>query len=154
MCRLSERADDLIEIADHELDLNTAIEHVTCEGAGGIDVFIGTTRVEVAPNGKRLAALEYECYESMAVTRIEQICSQVRARWQVQKMAVLHRIGRVAVARASVIVAVSSAHRAEAFDACRFLIDELKRSVPIWKKEVWEDGSVTWAEGSMPASGG
>ncbi len=146
----TEHSDDLIEISESELDASRAIQHVSSELAGGIDIFLGTTRAEKSPEGKSLVALDYECYESMATSKLRVLCARAREQWDLQRLAIFHRIGRVGLMKPSVIVAVSSAHRAEAFAACRFLIDELKRSVPIWKKEVWEDGSVTWVEGTIP----
>jgi molybdopterin synthase catalytic subunit len=83
----------------------------------------------------------------MALEQLQKLATTARSRWPICKLAVLHRIGDVPVAEPSVIIAVSTAHRADAFDACRFLIDELKKDVAIWKKEVWDDGTATWVHG-------
>ena len=122
--------------------------------AGGIDVFIGTTRAETHADGRELVALDYEAYPEMALSQMRDLARRARARWPVVRLALLHRVGRVAVGQPSVVVAVACPHRAEAFEACRWLIDTLKAEVPIWKKEVWADGSGTWVAGSVPQAPG
>jgi len=108
--------------------------------SGGIDVFIGTVRN--ATKGKAVIRLEFEAYEAMAVSEMEKIASQAQEKWPVQKILIHHRVGVLDVGEVPVIIAVSAAHRAAAFDACRFIIDTLKQTVPIWKKEVFEDGEI------------
>jgi molybdopterin synthase catalytic subunit len=107
-------------------------------------VFLGTTRAETAPDGRQLLALDYDAYPEMAVAQLHRLVAAARGRWPVTKAAVLHRLGRVAVGEPSVIIAVSTPHRADAFEACRFLIDQLKVDVPIWKQEIWDVGGGTW----------
>lgn len=110
--------------------------------AGAVSVFVGTTRGTF--DGKVVVRLEYEAYEAMAVKQLAALCRTVRAKHpDVLHVAVHHRLGVVAVGEASVVIAVSSAHRREAIEACHFAIDELKATVPIWKREVYADGS-TW----------
>lgn len=145
---LQPHTDDLIVLTDEPLSIAEAVGFVTDARAGGIDVFLGTTRAETSPTGRQLAALDYEAYPEMALARMRGLVRRARERWEVIRIALLHRAGRVPVTAPSVVIAVASAHRAEAFEACRFLIDSLKREVPIWKKEVWDDGSVSWVEGS------
>ncbi len=126
------------------LDVAAAVARVTCEAAGGIGVFLGTTRAETAssPDARGpLMALDYHAYEEMAVTQIKKLAGQAFARWPVLRAAIWHRLGEVRVGEASVVIAVSCPHRGEAFEACEFLIDELKKSAPIWKREVYEGGS-------------
>jgi molybdopterin synthase catalytic subunit len=123
---------------------DAAVAFVTDPAAGGIAVFLGTTRAETAPDGRALLALDYDAYAEMAVEHLQRLVATARQQWPVTKVAVLHRLGRVAVGEPSVVIAVSTPHRADAFDACRFLIDELKRDVPIWKREAWDDGSASW----------
>lgn len=89
--------------------------------------------------------LEYEAYGPMAISKLEEICSEAREKWTLKKVAIAHRTGAVGVSESSVVIAVSSAHRAASIEACHFLIDELKMRVPIWKRERYEDGSV-WKE--------
>ena len=103
-------------------------------------MFIGTVRN--ATKGKAVIRLEFEAYEVMAVSEMEKIASQAAENWPVQKILIHHRTGILEVGEVPVIIAVSAAHRAAAFDACRFIIDTLKQTVPIWKKEFFEDGEV------------
>lgn len=135
---------DWIAILSTPLDVAAAVEFVRDPAAGGIDVFLGTTRAERSPEGRELLALDYAAYEEMAVQQMHKLAAEARARWPVTKLAILHRVGRVEIAQPSVVIAVSTPHRAQAFECCRYLIDELKKSVTIWKKEVWADGSATW----------
>src|SRR5207253_9212150 len=95
---------------------------------------------------RRTLFLEYEAYEEMARKQMESLAQQALTQFQIRDVAVVHRLGRVEIGETSVLTIVSSAHRAAAFEACRWLIDTLKRTVPIWKKEYFEDGAV-WADG-------
>jgi len=135
---------DWVEITGEPLRVAASVEFVSDPAAGGIAVFLGTTREERGERGVELAALDYEAYGEMAVGQMRELARRTRDKWEVVKIAVLHRVGRVALAEPSVVIAVSTPHRAEAFEACRFLIDALKAEVAIWKKEVWADGSGTW----------
>lgn len=108
--------------------------------SGGIDVFIGTVRNQT--KGRRVVRLEFEAYEPMAISEIEKILKRAGEKWPVQKALVYHRVGILEVGEVPVVIVVSAAHRAAAFEACRFIIDTLKETVPIWKKEVFEDGEV------------
>lgn len=135
---------DRIELSAAPLDPAAAVAAVLDPAAGGVDVFLGTTRSETRDDGVELVALDYEAYAEMAVGQMGELVAAARARWPIVRCAILHRTGRVALAEASVVIAVSCPHRVAAFEACRFLIDELKKSVAIWKKEVWADGSVSW----------
>src|SRR3954469_16704143 len=135
---------DWIEIPDHALRIDPAIEFVTDAGAGGIATFLGTTRSENSPDGKPLVALDYEAYTEMAIKQFHELAREARTRWPILRLALLHRTGRVKIGEASVLIAVSTPHRAASFEACRWLIDSIKASAAIWKKEVWADGSGTW----------
>lgn len=108
--------------------------------SGGIDVFIGTVRD--ATKGKAVVRLEFEAYESMAIAEMEKIAQKAFEKWPVQKVLVHHRTGALDVGEVPVIIAVSAAHRSAAFEACRYIIDTLKQTVPIWKKEIFKDGEV------------
>jgi molybdopterin synthase catalytic subunit len=108
--------------------------------SGGIDVFIGTVRN--ATKGKAVVRLEFETYKPMAIKELEKIAQQAFDKWPVQKLLIHHRTGVLQVGEVPVIIAVSCAHRDAAFEACRFVIDTLKQTVPIWKKEIFEDGEV------------
>ena len=104
----------------------------------------GTTRAQ-----RRTLYLDYEAYESMALIKLRELAAPMRERFPIDRLALVHRLGRLEIGETSVLVAVSSEHRGAAFDACRFGIDTLKRTVPIWKKEYFEGGAV-WADGEMP----
>jgi MoaE-MoaD fusion protein len=111
---------------------------------GAVVVFDGIVRNH--SRGRRTLYLDYEAYEEMATKQLELLARDARARFQVRHVTIVHRLGRLAIGETSVLIVVASAHRAEAFDACRWLIDTLKKTVPIWKKETFADGAV-WADG-------
>lgn len=129
-----------IKISSETLNLQACIEWVMLPESGGIDVFIGTVRN--ATKGKAVLRLEFEAYERMALAEMEKIAAQAIEKWPVQKLLIHHRTGVLAVGEVPVIIAVSAAHRDAAFEACRYVIDTLKQTVPIWKKEIFEDGEV------------
>jgi molybdopterin synthase catalytic subunit len=133
----------MIEIIEGKIDVAALLQSVLVPEAGGIDIFLGTTRNH--SKGKKVARLEYEAYEPMALKLMRHIESEIRARWNVHKISILHRVGAVPLTEASVAIAVSASHRNEAFEACRYAIDQLKKNVPIWKKEIFEDGGV-WVD--------
>ena len=108
--------------------------------SGGIDVFIGTVRD--ATKGKTVQRLEFEAYEPMAIKEMHKIADDALSKWPVQKLLIHHRTGVLEVGEVPVIIAVSCAHRDATFEACRYVIDTLKQTVPIWKKEIFEDGEV------------
>lgn len=130
----------MIELEHNPLDIQKAINHVLDPEAGGIDVFIGTVRN--VTKGKKVVALDFEAYEKMAISEFEKIVNQAHEKWPIHKTAVLHALGRKEIGELAVVIAVSSAHRDAAFLACRYIIDTLKQTVPIWKKEIFEDGEV------------
>ena len=133
-----------IELTEERLDAAKAVAFVTAREAGGIAVFLGTTRAELTESGLPLIALDYDAYAEMARKQMAELAETVRRKWPVVKVAILHRTGRVNVGEPSVIIAVSTGHRAQAFEACQWVIDTLKAEVAIWKKEVWGDGSESW----------
>lgn len=110
---------------------------------GAIVVMNGTVRQET--DGKPVVALDYQAYEPMAIAIFQQIAAQIRQQWStVNRVAIHHRIGKLRIGEISVLVAIGAPHRGEAFDACRYAIDQLKHNAPIWKKEFWADGSSNW----------
>jgi len=133
----------MIEIVSEKIDIVQVLESIKDCSAGGIDMFIGTTRNY--SNGKKVLSLEYEVYVPMAIKKMKEIEEIVRKRWEICKISMIHRIGKVEVGEVSVVIAVSSTHRKEAFESCQFTIDILKKEVPIWKKEVFENGE-SWVE--------
>ncbi|KAJ1445927.1 Molybdopterin biosynthesis MoaE [Pelagophyceae sp. CCMP2097] len=137
-------AADLVLISEAPLSHETAVAFVTRDSCGAIATFLGITRDNFG--GKRVSQLSYEAYEPMALKEMGRICATARARWGIERAAVLHRIGDVPVGGASVIIAMASPHRKDALDACAWAIDELKAKVPIWKKEVYVEGNPTWKE--------
>jgi MoaE-MoaD fusion protein len=132
---------DVYRVVAHPLSPEAVASAVGDAGAGGVVVFSGVVRNETA--GRTVKFLEYEAHAPMAEAKMREIGDQVRTRWpSVKGIAMMHRIGRLEIGEASVLIAVSAAHRAEAFEACRFAIDTLKKAVPVWKKEYLEDGEV------------
>ncbi|MBV8693968.1 MAG: molybdenum cofactor biosynthesis protein MoaE [Ktedonobacteraceae bacterium] len=134
----------LVQLTREPLDRDALVAAVSHPSVGGIVVFEGVVRDNA--RGKQVRYLEYDVYQEMAELQIRSIIAEARQHWGVEHVAVAHRFGRMEVGEASVIIAVSSPHRAEAFEACRYIIDSLKTTVPIWKKEVAIDGE-EWVEG-------
>ena len=133
---------DTVLLTPLPLPCGSLVPRVVCPTAGAVATFTGTTRETF--EGRAVVRLEYEAYEAMARKEMLALCAAVRARWPVRHIAIAHRTGTVPVTEASVEIAISSAHRAEALAACAFAIDELKAQVPIWKKEVYEDEQAVW----------
>ena len=125
------------------LSIDTALARVRHEAAGGICLFVGTVRRH--NRGKRVTLLEYETYSEMAEAKMAEIAREAERRWGPLRIAMHHRVGRLAIGEDAVVIAVAAEHRDAAFAACRFAIDRLKQIVPIWKKEHTDDGAV-WIE--------
>jgi molybdopterin synthase catalytic subunit len=143
----------MIRVTAEPLSADALADAVTVPEAGGVVVFLGVARNHDA--GRRVVALEYEAHVPMAEAKMKEIGEAVYRRWpDVQQVAMAHRIGRLGIGEASVVIAVSAAHRQQAFDACHFAIDRLKETVPIWKREIFEDGAV-WVglQGESPPTG-
>jgi molybdopterin synthase catalytic subunit len=129
-----------IALLDTDLDSGYCTDWVSVPEAGGVVVFVGTVRNQTAD--KKVVRLEFEAYERMAVSEMRKIAEQAAERWPVQRMLIHHRTGTLVAGDIAVIIAVSTPHRKAAFEACEYAIDTLKQTVPIWKKEVFEDGEV------------
>ncbi|CAM6097566.1 unnamed protein product [Calypogeia fissa] len=140
---MAKAKEDVLEIVDTPLEMAKYVDAVRDHGAGAITTFIGTTRGTF--QGREVIELQYEAYKPMALLELKKICTSARTRWSLIGVAVAHRLGIVPIGEESVFIAVSSAHRKDALEACQFLIDELKATVPIWKKEVYSNGEV-WKE--------
>jgi molybdopterin synthase catalytic subunit len=138
----------LAEVTESPLEPAALAARVARPEAGAITTFAGVVRNHA--RGRRVLYLEYDAYRPMAEREMRAIAEEAASRWEC-RVAVQHRVGRLEIGEASVLVAVASAHRAAAFEACRYVIDTLKERVPIWKKEVWEGGEV-WIEGESEAS--
>lgn len=131
------------EIVASPIELDDLLAKVASPRAGAIATFLGVVRDNSL--GRKVRYLLYEAYPPMALKEMEAIEREARAKWQIEKIAITHRIGRLEVGEASVAIAVSSPHRREGIEACHFAIDRLKQTVPVWKKEYWEGGEV-WIE--------
>ncbi|MFI5134909.1 MAG: molybdenum cofactor biosynthesis protein MoaE [Chitinophagales bacterium] len=127
-----------IQITDQPLNIQSCIEWARDPQCGGIDVFIGTVRASTKQ--KKVVRLEFEAYEKMALNEMNRIAEEVFKKYSVQKILIHHRVGILQIGDVPVVIVVAAAHRDVAFDACRYAIDTLKQTVPIWKKEVFEDG--------------
>jgi molybdopterin synthase catalytic subunit len=127
-----------LKISSEPLDIISCVGKVKNLQCGGIDIFIGTIRNKTKE--KKVVRLEYEAYEPMALKEMKKIAEYALQLWPVENILIHHRVGVLKTGDIAVIVAVSAPHREAAFDACRYAIDTLKKTVPIWKKEVFEDG--------------
>src|SRR5229473_4718013 len=138
--------DDVYQLVRESIDMAGLSRHIRAPQDGAVvtfDVFVRNQS-----HGRPTLYLDYEAYESMALAKMREIGAQLHDKYRIHRVAMAHRLGRLEIGETSVFIAVSAPHRAAAFDACRFAIDTLKRSVPIWKKEYFEDGAV-WADGEL-----
>jgi molybdopterin synthase catalytic subunit len=132
----------MIELTEEPIDTSAVINRVRHPEAGAVVLFLGTTRE--LTGGRQTVALDYEAYREMAERKLADLEAEARRRWPVIECSITHRLGRVPPTEASVAIAVSTAHRSEAFAAGQWLIDSLKHDVPIWKREQWADGTQDW----------
>jgi molybdopterin synthase catalytic subunit len=149
---MAEPQTDLIALAPDPLDIARCYAHLAAgsTGAGGgVCVFVGKTRAENSDTHGPLKHLDYEAHESMAIAQMHKLAEEARRRWTICSVALCHRTGAVGIGESSVVIGVASAHRDESFQACRWLIDELKCDVPIWKCEVWDSGVRSWSKGDQ-----
>lgn len=133
----------MLVITEHPLDPTEIMEWVRGPECGAVVTFLGTVRAH--SHGRQVLHLEYEAYQEMALRQLQQVGEELRARWGVSRVALCHRVGRLEIGQISLVVAVASPHRAEAFAAASYAVDRIKEIVPIWKKEVWADGEA-WVE--------
>ena len=133
-------------LSENPLDLNDVVAQVADDRAGAIATFVGTTRVE--SRGQTVLHLEYEAYAGMAEKVMAELAEELARRYELCKVAIAHRIGRVGIGETSVVIAVSAPHRGDALAACRDAIDTLKETVPLWKKEAYESGEEWVGRGS------
>jgi len=150
MANTAQRDDPLfqwVEVTTAPLDVAAISEYLSTPRSGAIAVFLGTVR-DHAPGKTGVTHLEYEAYEGVVEPKIAEIVAEANGLWPLDKVAALHRVGELAVGEISVAVGVSSAHRGNAFAAARYVIDELKKRAPIWKKEHWPGGAEWVREGS------
>jgi molybdopterin synthase catalytic subunit len=137
----------MIELTTIPIDASSLLARVTHRNAGALVLFLGTTREMTGD--RQTVALDYEAYHEMAERRLAELEAEARRRWPVLECMIVHRLGRVPVAEASVAIAVSTPHREDAFAAGKWLIDTLKHDVPIWKREQWSDGTAEWVHPGM-----
>lgn len=130
----------MFRIVENRIDADEVTRAVADPAAGAIATFQGVTRNH--NDGRQVTGLAYEAYPDMAVREMERIGAEARSRWDIHRIAIVHRIGTVPIGEASVVIAVSASHRRAAFEACHFAIDRLKEVVPIWKKESFQGGEV------------
>ena len=130
----------MIAITEEPINTQAVIDSVQADEAGAINVFIGTVRNQT--QAKPVTKLDFEAYDSMAVKKMQEIANQAVERWPIQKVAILHRKGSLQIGEGAVVIAVSNPHQKASFEACEYIIDTLKQVVPIWKKEIFEDGAV------------
>lgn len=143
--------DKVFKITEHPIEPDALYREVLQDANGAVAIFAGVVRNHSGE--KRTDHLVYEAYAEMAEKKMRQIGDEVKSRWGIIDLGILHRVGRLEVGEISVLIAVSSPHRSEAFVACQYAIDRLKQIVPIWKKEVGEDGE-SWIEGPQAAHSG
>jgi len=139
--------EDIFQLVREPIDMTALVRYVRGPEDGATVTFDGFVRNQ--SHNRPTLYLDYEAYESMALAKMREIGAELHEKFAVHCVAIVHRLGRLEIGETSVFIAVSAAHRAAAFDACRFAIDTLKRTVPIWKKEYFEDGAV-WADGELP----
>lgn len=139
--------EDKIALTRQAIEPAPLVEQLRKPGDGAVVTFDGCVRDH--SHGRRTLYLEYEAYESMALAKMAEIAADMHNKFAVDGVAIVHRLGRLEIGETSVFIAVSSPHRPAAFEACRYAIDTLKKTVPIWKKEYFEDGAV-WADGELP----
>jgi molybdopterin synthase catalytic subunit len=129
-----------IKITDETLNINECLREIEDPTVGGIDIFVGTVRNHT--KGEKVLKLYFEAYQSMAKKEMKKIAEKACEKWPLNAALIHHRLGNLDIGEVPVIIAASSAHRDAAFEACRFMIDTLKETVPIWKKEYLENGEV------------
>lgn len=140
----------MIELTEKPIDTQEVLRRVSSNQAGAVVLFLGTTREFT--RGRQTLSLNYECYAGMAKKKLAELESQAHQRWPLVATAIVHRIGHLGLGEASVAIGVSSAHRQDAFEAGKWLIDTLKEVVPIWKQENWADGTTEWVHPGMEPS--
>ena len=141
MDSVSDNVSDVFAIVEEPIDVGALVGAAQRPDCGAVNLFVGTTRVDES-DGNSVEYLEYEAYRPMADKKLEEIGAEIRGRWPVGHVAIVHRLGRVDPGESSVAIVVASPRRGPAFEACRYAIERIKEIVPIWKREVWSDGYV------------
>lgn len=136
----------MMHLTRHPLDVNELLAQVQGPERGGTCVFLGTVR-----NDDRVTAIDYSAYEQMANEEIDRILSEAQAQWPAARVQLRHRLGEIPAGEASIAIAAAAPHRDQAFTACRFVIEEVKKRLPIWKKELYADGTARWTDDTRQA---
>lgn len=128
----------MVTLTSEPIDVPTALNYLQSEQAGAIDLFLGVVRDNTQE--RPVDRLEYEAYDRMAISEMQKIADEAHQQWPILRYAIIHRKGTLQIGEMAVLIGVATAHRADAFDACRYIIDTIKKTVPIWKKEVFTNG--------------
>jgi len=139
----------IVRITEGRIELDELYEFLRLSEGGAVNLFVGTTRR--ITEMRETVRLDYEAAPDLAMAKMNSLVSETCSRWPILRAVCVHRVGEVPVTQASVILGVATAHRRVSFEATRFMIDELKRTVPVWKKEFYADGDSEWVEGTTPA---
>ncbi len=131
-----------LEITHDPLEIQKIHDFVLSDDCGAVNIFVGTVRNYF--DERKVIRMDYHGYPDMAENILENIVATAKLKWPIQKVAVLHRLGLLELREASIIIAVATGHRAESYEACRFIIEEIKKDLPVWKKEFYEDESGSW----------
>jgi molybdopterin synthase catalytic subunit len=134
----------MFKITNEVITAEEVIRAVEADDAGAVVTFLGTVRDNTG--GRGVQFLEYEAYTPMAEKKMAEIAQEIDEKWGLPRVAMIHRVGRLEIGEVSVAVAVASPHRKDGFEACKYAMDRLKQIVPIWKREVWEDGEEEWVK--------
>jgi molybdopterin synthase catalytic subunit len=130
----------MVSLTTNPIDVASAVTYLQSEKAGAIDFFLGVVRDNT--QDRPVDRLDYEAYDRMAISEMQKIVDEAKQRWGILRCVVVHRTGTLRIGEIAVLIGVATAHRADAFDACRYIIDTIKQTVPIWKKEIFSDGEV------------
>lgn len=140
---------DLYRVQDEVIKADALHNVVLADFDGAVTTFAGTVRDNT--KGRGTSYLVYDAYKEMAEKKMKEIGDEVKEKWEVDSVGMLHRVGKLEIGEISVLIAISSPHRRASLEACHYAIDRLKETVPIWKKEVWSDGGEAWIEGDISA---
>lgn len=130
----------MVALSNDPIDVASALSYLQSDQAGAVDLFLGVVRDNT--QDRPVDRLDYEAYDRMAISEMQKIVDEAHRRWAVLRCVVVHRTGTLRIGEIAVLIGVATAHRADAFDACRYIIDTIKQTVPIWKKEIFTDGEV------------
>jgi len=130
----------MVALTTNPIDVASALNYLQSEQAGAVDLFLGVVRDNT--QDRPVDRLDYEAYDRMAISEMQKIVDTAHERWPILRCVVVHRTGMLLVGEMAVLIGVATAHRADAFEACRYIIDTIKQTVPIWKKEVFTDGEI------------